>query len=70
MPSFKIDYTWDRRELFEKAKAELISEGWEVCGETRPAFPERAADNELYCCWFERRWKLENYDITPKLPKE
>lgn len=26
--SFKIEYTWDRRELFEVAKKELLSEGW------------------------------------------
>ena len=69
MPSFKIDYTWDRRELFEKVKAQLISEGWEVGTSTRPAFPERAEDHDIFSCWFERTWKLENFDITPKLPQ-
>jgi hypothetical protein len=70
MPSFKIDYTWDRRELFEKVKAQLISEGWELGSRNAPAFPEQTKDTEIFFCWFERTWKLENFDITPKLPKE
>lgn len=69
MPSFKIDYTWNRRELFEIAKAQLVSEGWTVGHRNEPAYPERTADNEIFFCWFERTWKLEDYDITPKLPK-
>jgi hypothetical protein len=70
MSKFKIDYTWDRRELFEKVKAQLISEGWEVCDEFLPAYPEHTPDYHIFYCCFEKNWKLENFDITPKLPKE
>jgi len=70
MPSFQIKYSWDRRELFERAKAELLNEGWTLGNRNAPTCPEETKDTEIFFCWFERTWKLENYDITPKLPKE
>lgn len=62
MPRFKIEYTWNRRELFERAKAELVSEGWTVGHRNAPACPEETKDTEIFFCWFDRIWKLEDFD--------
>lgn len=62
MPSFQIKYTWDRRELFERAKAELLSEGWTLGCRNAPACPEETKDTEIFYCWFDRVWLLE--DLT------
>lgn len=69
MSKFKIEYTWNRRELFEKAKNELVSEGWEVTNRTEPAYPERTKDDEIFVCWFERTWKLEDLKDESNIPK-
>jgi len=61
---FKIDYTWNRKELFETAKKELLSEGWKIAGQTLPAILEHVKPTDIFSCWFEREWNVEfkNYD--------
>jgi len=54
----KIEYSWDRKELFEKAKQQLLSEGWIVINETLPAIIEHVKSTDTFVCWFQREFKF------------
>lgn len=54
---FKIEYSWNRKELFQKAKQQLLSEGWVVINETLPCIIENVKPTDTFVCWFQREFK-------------
>jgi hypothetical protein len=54
---FKIDYTWDKKQLVDRTEATLLNEGWKKTNYTIPGDESRIKPNEIYTTWFERVWE-------------
>ncbi len=54
---FKIEYTIDKVELYNRTEATLLSEGWKKTNYTTFGILERMKPNDIFTSWFERAWE-------------
>lgn len=54
---FKIDYTWNNKELVDRVEKQLLSEGWAKTNYNYPADVDNIKTDEIFTTWFEREWE-------------
>jgi hypothetical protein len=54
---FKIDYTWNNKELVDRVEKQLLNEGWEKTNYNYPADIDNIKTDEIFTTWFEREWE-------------